>query len=174
MRFCVCFCLPAWRVCRLDACVWTGVHIHQALCAAGGTMIIIFFIASFQHFQSDRPGGSIVFNTCPSYRIFLTLLICFISHSRNFLILFFLDVIMTVFEELKHYDNSASSSVFSVPHQRADDGQPAVSLRLWEECRRLGLHVFLCWKWLPSSPAILRNQVSYRTRLPLCWKLVCP
>lgn len=37
--------------------------------------------------------------------IILLGLFIFISHSRNFLILFFLDLIMTVFEELKRYDN---------------------------------------------------------------------
>lgn len=40
----VAFCLSAWPVCRLDACVWAGVHIHPAVCAAGGTVFVMLFI----------------------------------------------------------------------------------------------------------------------------------
>lgn len=50
-------------------------------------------------------------------------------------------------------------TLFLVPCPRAHHGQPAFSLWLWEECRRLGLHVLLCWKWLSSTSSIFRNQV---------------
>lgn len=50
--------------------------------------------------------------------------------------------------------------MFPVPVQRADHGQSALSLWLWEECGRLGLHVLLCRKRLPASSSISRDQVS--------------
>lgn len=56
-----------------------------------------------------------------------------------------------------------------VPGQRADHGQPAFSLRLWEECRWLGLYVFLCWKWLPTTSSVLRNQVSISSSSQNCF-----
>lgn len=50
--------------------------------------------------------------------------------------------------------------LFLVFGKRAYHGQSAISLWLWAQCWRLGLHVFLCWERLLTTSAILRNQVS--------------